>query len=44
MTYKIINLCIEALIQIASGKNNSGKFNRDVDDAIKSLQKVKKYL
>lgn len=44
MTHKIIILCIDALIQLASSKGNSGQFNRDVDDAIKSLRNVKKYL
>jgi len=44
MTHKIITLCIDALIQLASTKGNSGQFNRDVDDAIKSLRNVKKYL
>ena len=44
MTYKIISLAIDALIELASTKGNSGQFNRDMDDAIKSLRKVKKYL
>ena len=44
MTYKIITLAIDALIQLAHTKGNSGEFNRDLDDAIKSLRKVKKYL
>ena len=44
MTHKIIILCIDALIQLASSKGNSGQFNRDVDGAIKSLRNVKKYL
>jgi len=53
MTYKIIILAIEALNQLAPpffAMNNrpteidQTKFNRDVDDAIKALKKVKKYL
>ena len=53
MTYKIIILAIEALNQLAppffaidnpSIKVDQTKFNRDVDDAIKALKKVKKYL
>ena len=44
MTYKIIVLAIDSLLALASKKGNSGQFNRDLDDAIKSLRKVKKYL
>jgi hypothetical protein len=44
MTYKIIILAIDALIQLAQTKGNSGEFNRDLNNAIKSLQKIKKYL
>ena len=44
MTHKIIILAIDALTVLASQKGHSGKFNYAVDDAIKSLQNVKKYL
>ncbi len=43
MTYKIINLAIDALLALASKKGNSGQFNRDLDDALKALKKLKKY-
>jgi hypothetical protein len=44
MTYKIISLAIDALIQLSLPANHSGQFKSDLDDAIKSLEKVKKYL
>lgn len=44
MTYKIIQLAIEALTVLASQKGHSAKFNYALDDAIKSLENVKKYL
>jgi len=43
LTYKIISLAIDALIAVASKKGNNGEFNRDMDDAIKALKKVRKY-
>ena len=44
MTHKIVELAITALIQLTHTKGNSGEFHRDLDDAIKSLRIVKKYL
>ena len=44
MTNKIISLAIDALLELAIKKGNSGPFNRDLDAAIKSLRNVKKYL
>jgi len=44
MTHKIIELAITALIQLDHTKGNNEEFYRDVDDAIKSLRIVKKYL
>jgi hypothetical protein len=44
MHYKIIVLAIDTLLQLAAPKGNDGQFNRDLDDAIKSLRNVKKYL
>ena len=44
MTYKIISLAIDALLQLSAPADNSGQFKSDLDDAIKSLEKVKKYL
>lgn len=43
MIYKIIIALIEELTQIASSKGNNGEFNRDMDNAINALKKVKKY-
>jgi len=43
MTYKIIQLAIDALLMHAKVKGNSGEFNRDMDEAIKALKKVVKY-
>jgi hypothetical protein len=44
MAHKIISLAIDALIKLARVKGNSGEFNRDVDNAIQALKKVKTYL
>ena len=44
MTYKIISLAIDALILRMGDAGTSTQFKRDMDDAIKSLKKVKKYL
>ena len=43
MTYKIIQLAIDALLMHAKVKGNSGQFNRDMDEAINALKTVKKY-
>ena len=43
MTYKIIQLTLDALLMHAKVKGNSGDFNRDMDDAIKALKKIVKY-
>jgi len=44
MTHKIIILCIEALLELSRKTYQHGQFKLDLDDAIKSLEKVKKYL
>jgi hypothetical protein len=44
MTYKILSLAIDALIQLSIKSDLNGQFKSDLDDAIKSLEKVKKYL
>lgn len=44
MTYKIITLAIDALLQLRAPRENGSQFNSDLDEAIKSLKKVKEYL
>ena len=42
MLYKLIELMIDELVRVRMGMN-SEEFKRDVQDAINSLKKIKRY-